>query len=265
MPGIEQEIDRLFGLPLGEFTSARNALARQLKNEGEAGAADEVRALEKPSVSAWTINQLSRHQPGAVRELLSAGDAVRNAQTGLLREAGKPDSLRNALAKEREAVNSLTEHARSVLEEAGRPATGAMLQRIAATLQAAAVEDDGRRLLKAGRLAGDLEPSGFEAFAGLELPGRRSASSSDELSDRRRKREEHQQHVREAQQQVRDLEETARAAEREAKRLADAAADAQRAAERARRAADDAVTELAELRKSDPPVGRRRKARRAPA
>jgi len=252
--GLQQEIDRLFALPLNEFTSARNELARRLRNEGESAAADEIRALGKPTVSAWAINQLSRCEPAAVGDLLRAGDALRKEQQRLLREAGKPDSLRDALAKERKAISALTEGARSVLEKEGRPVTEATLQRIAGTLQAAAVENVGRQLLKAGRLTGDLEPTGFEAFAGVELPARRSGSAPahDELSDRRRQKEEHQRRVSEAQQQVRDLEEAAREAESGAKLAARAAAEAQREAERARRAADDAAAELADLRQSGP-------------
>ena len=247
MRELQREVDRLFGLPLDEFTLARNELARRLKREGDTAAADEIRTMGKSSVSAWTINQLARREPGAVRELLKAGDTVRKAQKRLLQEAGKPDSLRSAMGEEREAIHALTELARSVLEEARRPATEAMLQRIAGTLQAAAVDEDGRRLLKSGRLTEDLEPTGFEAFAGLELPARRSGSTYDELSDRRRQKEEHRQRVREAQQQARELEDTARDAEREAKRAADVAAESQRVAEKARAAADDAATALAEL------------------
>jgi DNA repair exonuclease SbcCD ATPase subunit len=254
--GLLEEIDHLFGLPLNEFTSARNELAQRLKREGDNGAADEIRALRKPSVSAWTINQLSRLEPDAVRDLLNAGDAVRKEQKRLLREAGKPDSLRDALAKERKAINSLTERARSILQQAGRPITEATLQRIAGTLQVAAVENDGRELLKTGRLTGDLEPTGFGAFTGVEFPPTRSGSTHDELSDRRRQKEEHQQRVTEAQQQLRELEDAARDAESEAKNAADAAAEAQRTAESARRAADDAAAELNELRHSGPRGGR---------
>jgi DNA repair exonuclease SbcCD ATPase subunit len=249
---FRQEVDRLFGLPLNEFTSARNELARRLKNEGDDGGADEIRAVGKPSISAWTINQLSRREPNAVRDLLRAGEAVRKAQKRLLREAGTPDSLRDALAKERKAIDSLTDRARSVLETAGRPATEGMLQRIARTLQVAAVENDGRELLRAGRLTVDLEPTGFEAFAGVELPPRRSGAAHDELSDRRRRKEEHQQRVSEAQQQLRDLENAAREAESQAKRAAAAAAETQRAAESARSAADAAAAELDELRQTGP-------------
>src|SRR5579872_3059426 len=50
---LEAEIDRLYQLPLDEFTEARNAVAKDAG--GEAG---RVRALGKPSVPAWIVNQL---------------------------------------------------------------------------------------------------------------------------------------------------------------------------------------------------------------
>ena len=50
---IEDEIARLYQLPLDEFTSARNALAKRAGSDA-AG----IRALTKPSVPAWAVNQL---------------------------------------------------------------------------------------------------------------------------------------------------------------------------------------------------------------
>ena len=46
-------LDRLFQLPLDEFTAARNTLA---KASGADGAA--IRQLSKPPVAAWAVNQL---------------------------------------------------------------------------------------------------------------------------------------------------------------------------------------------------------------
>ena len=62
MATLDREIDRLYALPLDEFTARRNELAKRLKKEGEGEAADEVASLVKPSVPAWTINQLARRQ-----------------------------------------------------------------------------------------------------------------------------------------------------------------------------------------------------------
>jgi hypothetical protein len=47
------EIDRLYQLPLGEFTPARNALAKEL---GKTDA--RIKNLQKPNVPAWAVNQL---------------------------------------------------------------------------------------------------------------------------------------------------------------------------------------------------------------
>lgn len=74
-----EEIDALYRLPLTEFTPARNALAKLRKTRGDAAGAEEVKALAKPSVSAWAVNQLWWRDRALFDELLAAGDAVRRA------------------------------------------------------------------------------------------------------------------------------------------------------------------------------------------
>ena len=54
----DHDVDALFRLPLTEFTSARNGLAAQLKKKGRTQDASDVKALGKPSVSAWAVNQM---------------------------------------------------------------------------------------------------------------------------------------------------------------------------------------------------------------
>src|SRR6266550_1075876 len=100
---LEAELDRLFGLPLSEFTAARNELAKELR---DAGRRDEQRALERLA--------------GAAREV-------------------------------------------AVREGSGQAAVAQATQ----TLRAASLTDDGRELLKRGRLTEELEPPGFEALTGL--------------------------------------------------------------------------------------------------
>ena len=246
MPSLEQEIDRLFGLPLAEFTAARNELVQRLEAAEDVQGAARVRAVPKPAVPAWAINQASRGEAGATRELLAAGDALRKAQRRLLERGGSADALRGAAARERDAVQAVTELARAALEGAGRAATPAMLDRIRRTLEAAAVDEVGRQLLKAARLTGELEPSGFEAFAGLQAVSTRRPDL-DELVKRRRKRDEAQTAKRALQQRVRELEQAARAAEREADRAETAAERALQVARDARAAADKAAAELAEV------------------
>lgn len=244
MHGVEDEFDRLFGLPLDEFTDARNELARRLKKDGSADEAAAVQALAKPTVTAWTVNQLARTDADGVRELLDAGEALRSAQAGLLAGEDASGSLRAATTQERDALRSLIHRAEALLQTAGRPAPRAMLERVAATLRAAAVDDEGRRLLEAGRLTAELDPAGFGGLAGAPLPtGRRkprSTAQKPSAADKRRERDEEQRRRQELRKQAGELEREARAAEREAEKAEAAATKARRRAEQARADADAA-------------------------
>ena len=55
--------DELYALPLGEFTPARDARAKELKGD-ELG--PKVKALKKPATAAWVVNLLVRRQHGLV-------------------------------------------------------------------------------------------------------------------------------------------------------------------------------------------------------
>ena len=48
---LEREIDKLYRLPLDEFTSARNALAKTAGTDGAS-----VKGLQKPPIAAWAVN-----------------------------------------------------------------------------------------------------------------------------------------------------------------------------------------------------------------
>jgi hypothetical protein len=54
--------DDLYALPPGEFTRARDERAKGLRKEGRRDEADEVKALRKPTVAAWALNQLARQR-----------------------------------------------------------------------------------------------------------------------------------------------------------------------------------------------------------
>jgi hypothetical protein len=249
--GIEQELDRLFGLPLDEFTAARNELAKRLRAEGEAEAAAAVQALPKPSVAAWTINRVARDQPARVQTLLDAGSALRIAQERLLGgEEEASTALQDAAAREREAVRSLVTSAEDALKRAGRPATQAMLDRVAGTLHAAAFTEDGRSLLESGRFTVELEPSGFGEVAAPPRTAKRARSRrAAAQAGQPRRREQEQLRLRELREQARDLERAARSAEREARRAQATADDAHRRAEQARAEADGAAARVEQFRK----------------
>jgi hypothetical protein len=246
---IEREIDRLFELPLDEFTPGRNELARRLKREGNKEAAEHVQALAKPSVPAWAINQLARREKAKVKALLDAGTKLRKAQERAL-AGGLADPLRAAQAEERHAVRDLTRRAEEILKESGRPASRAIIERISSTLGAAAVTDPARTALKAGRLTSEVTVSGFDALAGIELPAQPSTPRRDELAERRQRKSERKRQRRQLEKNARELEARAEAAERKAERAEEAATEARATAEERRSAADAAASELAEFEES---------------
>ena len=243
---LEREIDRLYAVPLDEFTSARNELARRLKNDGEKDAAEHVAALAKPSVPVWAINQLARQDKTGMRALLDAAAKLKKAQERAL-SGGGADALRDAQSAERDALRDLTQRASGILANAGRPASRTVLERIRSTLGAAALAEPTRTALKAGRLTDEVEMSGFDVLAGIEPAPKGRAQPKDELAERRQKKAERERERKRLEKRARELENRANAAEQHADEAEEAAEDARAEADQKRRAADEAAAELAEF------------------
>ena len=137
---VDEIIDRLYGLPLAEFTAARNEAARELRKAGEREAAERVKALRKPTAAAGAVNRLVREHRGEVEQFLHAAAELRDAQF-----SGKGD-LAAATRQEHEALERLT---------------GIGGEAVRQTLLAAAVDDDAAQQLLEARLERELEPRGF--------------------------------------------------------------------------------------------------------
>jgi hypothetical protein len=228
MANDDAAIDDLYAAPLDEFTSRRNALAKELSSAGEKERAAEVKRLGKPSAAAWTLNQLARTDPSGVGELLQTAEKLRAAQRG---EGG---DLRSLNAEVRSQVTKLLAEAQAITESGGRQATQTLKNLVAQSLMAAAADGDAGDALRAGRLARELQPGGFDA-AGSDLfvsaPRPQRSAHEAEVHDRAIK-----------------LAEDADAAEAEAKKLAAEADHAEREARRARTKAEEAALSAHALR-----------------
>jgi hypothetical protein len=132
--------DRLYALPIEEFTQARNDAAAEFRKDGRRDEAEEVKALRKPTAAAGAVNRLVREHRDEVEAYLAAAAALRDAQF-----AGKGD------------VAGATKHERETLDRLVRLASVDVRQ----TLQAAAVDDAAAEELRRGRLERELEPRGF--------------------------------------------------------------------------------------------------------
>jgi hypothetical protein len=234
---LEHELDELYQLPLTEFTSARNDLATRLKAEGRAGESDDVKGLRKPSVAVWLVNRLARERELDVQRLRKAGEAVAKGQIDAT--AGRSsDAFLEARQEEQRALARLGEAAREI---AAREQVGsAAVDRAVDTLRAASLSDEGRELLKRGRLTEELEAPGFEALAGLvaATPKRPTTPAKPKKDDRRGALKEARERLREVRAEERELVAAARKAAQAADR---AEAEAASLRERAEEAKADAT------------------------
>lgn len=182
----DERVQRLYGLPLEEFTPERNALATEMRAEGDRAGAEAVKALRKPTLAAWAVNQLVRAEPDLVEALLGAGGELRQAHRQAASGRGA-EQLRAAAESERAAVELLMSRARTVLGGALSPAVADAMRN---TLHAASSDDEARERVRTGTLAAPLRPVGLgpAAAAGPDRGSGRTRRE-DEAAERRRRNE----------------------------------------------------------------------------
>jgi hypothetical protein len=255
--------DDLYGLPLTEFTAARDALARELRSAGDKEEAERVKRLPKPSLAAWALDQVARSHADAVGAVLERGSGLREAQQEAL--TGDASGIREASRGLSQAVDKATARAAEVLRGAGREPSATQLERIRATLRAAAADPEVGELLRRGVLVADADPAGF-GLGGLELAAAPSATrrrpsgaaggADPAVDTARRELRRAQSEADAATNRARRKVERAEAAERraaEARMEADAARqeaeEAAGEADAARRRAEEAARALSEAEK----------------
>jgi hypothetical protein len=236
--GAVAAADDLYALDPTAFTAARDRLAADLRKAGDKEAAAEVKALRRPTVTAWALNQLARRHGDEVRLLLAASAEVARAQAEAS-AGGDAATFRRLTKERRELVHRLAAMAVGVLDEREPGSGGGRRDALVSALEAASMDEEGGEALLAGRLA--AEPSPASGFGGFLTAAVTAAEGSPRAGPSRGE-------VRAA----RDRAERARSAAEEAAEAASAAAEkvaalerqleeARSRAERARAKADEAA------------------------
>jgi hypothetical protein len=242
------DIDDLYGAPLDRFVPQRTELAKALRNEGHREEAAEVAALRKPSVAAWAVNQLIRTQGRSVKELFGAGDALRRAHEQAASGRGDAQALRKATQDERAAVDALIESARGLLSSEGHELSPAVVDRVAETLRAAAMDPDARSQVSQGRLERELRHVGLGFLGdigGAPAPApKRKAPAPKGKQDQEQKAAEARE--RERAQALKDARASEKEARRELERAQRSVDSAQSRCDKAAAALDGAERELAD-------------------
>jgi hypothetical protein len=238
------EIDRLYGLPLDEFVSARGALAKELRGEGDREAAEAVTSLRKPTMGAWAINQVVRRRPSERDKLLAAGEKLRAAHEDVL-AGGDAGALRDAMAAERKLAGALADAAEAIATETGK-AGPALKERVRGTLHAAALDAEVRDELAAGRVVREREAAGLGPFgaAAAAAPARGAGTRGGRKPERARTKRE------QAKQERAAREEAERERARELAAAERALASAHAALGKAEAAHEEATGELDALKRA---------------
>lgn len=157
----DENTDRLYQLPPSDFTRERNALAKE--TGGEEG--KRIRALPKPSASAWAVNQLYWRDRQTYDTLADAAERLRAAHRAVL--GGRKADLLAVDAAHRDAVKAALTSTLRLAREGGQQISSATQTEIARTLESLSREQPP------GRLHKPLLPEGFEALQGMPILPRR--------------------------------------------------------------------------------------------
>jgi len=233
----EKALDEIFGGPPADFIKSRDTLARKLSDEGDAEAAERVKALRKPSKAAALLNALALDDPKRVKSYLKLADKLRQATSG------KVDAKRM-----RELAREEGELLEELVAKAGELADGASsstLDRVRETLQAAQVDAKLAARVTAGRVEREERAAsvGLDNLAGPPVAPRRERAPKQSGTADDAKKATTARKRKEAKAELKAAEADAREAAREVARVEGALAKAQRA-----RDAADGKVERAEAK-----------------
>jgi hypothetical protein len=147
--------EELYGLPPAEFTGTRNQWAKQTKADGDAALAKRVAGLAKPSVAAWVVNMMMRHQGEQMSQVLELGASLRQAQSDL-----DADALRELTRQRRQLTTAVTQQGRALALELGQKLTESVADQVQGTLHAAMVDEGAAAAVRSGLLVTTLTATG---------------------------------------------------------------------------------------------------------
>lgn len=155
MTDLSEIASDLYSKPLEQFTAARNERAKSLRDKD---LAREVRALRKPSASAWLLNMMSVHRGSQLRDALQLGGAMRQAQEALDRT-----ELKKLGMQRQQLIAALVKDGVTLARELGHPASAAVSAEVEQTLRAAMADARAAAAVATARLVRPLEATGWEA------------------------------------------------------------------------------------------------------
>jgi hypothetical protein len=220
MSMIPESAPALFALDPNDFVTARDQRARELRAAGEKDEAAAVKALRRPTVPVWALNQVARERPHVVDALVTAEGHA---------HAAKDKDVRAALAQRRERLQDVVRAARDIIDGSGRSPDPHELD-LTSALSTILASDALTRAFRDGVLTKTVDENAeieWPDVTGTPPPRERSPArpsralvrARDELERRQAAVEDAIKRVAEAQRALADAREAAARAEAEVARL----------------------------------------------
>ncbi|MGH3748176.1 MAG: hypothetical protein ACRDT8_12330 [Micromonosporaceae bacterium] len=143
---------RLYALPPDDFTAARDAAAA----DAPASLGKRVKALRRPTLSAWLVNLLALQRAEDLDALLTIGDRLRAAQRAL-----RGGQLRDLSAQRQAAITSLLRLLKDLATERGKTIRDETLREAEDTLRAAVADPEVASAVRDGATVKPFAYSGI--------------------------------------------------------------------------------------------------------
>lgn len=134
--------DRVYGTEPGDFIGARDAEA---KATADKDLAKRVKALRKPSISAWAINLLVRREAEQIEQVLALGEQLRQAAESL-----DGEELRALTRQRRQLTHALADTARRLAREHEQRLTASVVDEVEGMLNAALLDPVAADVVRSG-------------------------------------------------------------------------------------------------------------------
>ena len=155
---LETAVVAVYRGPLEEFISRRDALAKELRAAKRREDADRVKALRKPSRTAWVLDNIVHEDPLVLDQLTAAIGAAQTVHSGA--------DLRAALDNVRTAIRDVAAAGARVAIRAGQPIDASAL---VTAVHAVIGETSAFNDLRAGRLVEVPAGGGLDILSAITI------------------------------------------------------------------------------------------------
>jgi hypothetical protein len=155
---LETAVVAVYRGPLEEFISRRDALAKELRAAKRREDADRVKALRKPSRTAWVLDNIVHEDPLVLDQLTAAISAAQTVHSGA--------DLRAALDNVRTAIRDVAAAGARVAIRAGQPIDASAL---VTAVHAVIGETSAFNDLRAGRLVEVPAGGGLDILSAITI------------------------------------------------------------------------------------------------